>query len=179
MPTSPTGTNSGERGFTLVELSVVVLLIAVLAAVAAPSFAGFWRASQARNCAWQVATLARRARDYSICHEVRVALAYDYDEAQREFRLTTESDPTGAPGVFEPLRLAGAQPVSVPETVESVALSVEGREAGPEWPVVFFPDGQSLAAEIVLEGPQGALSVTVAPLTGRAMVVEGDAREQG
>jgi len=176
MPISPTGRNRSERGFTLVELSVVVLLIVVLAAVAAPSFAGFWRASQARNCAWQVAALARRARDYAICHGVRAAV--EYDEARGQFRLTAESDAPDAGGNFEQLRLAGAQPVGIPEAIERVSVSVEGRETGPDWPVVFFPDGQALAAQIVLEGPQGALSVTVAPLTGRAKVVEGDAREQ-
>jgi prepilin-type N-terminal cleavage/methylation domain-containing protein len=176
MPISPIGRNRSERGFTLVELSVVVLLIVVLAAVAAPSFAGFWQASQARNCAWQVAALARKARDYAICHSVRAAV--EYDETERAFRLTAESDPVGAPGQFERLRLAGAQAVTVPDAVERVSLSVEGREAGPDWPIVFFPDGQALAAEIGLEGPQGALSVEVAPLTGRARVMEGDAHEQ-
>jgi prepilin-type N-terminal cleavage/methylation domain-containing protein len=176
MPTSPTGRDRSERGFTLVELSVVVLLIVTLAAVAAPSFAGFWQASQARNCAWQVAALARRARDYAICHSVRTAV--EYHETEREFRLTSESDPAGAPGQFEQLRLAGAQLVTVPDAVERISLSVEGREAGPDWPVVFFPDGQALAAEIGLEGPQGALSVEIAPLTGRTRVVEGDAHGQ-
>ena len=176
MPISPTGRSRSEGGFTLVELSVAALIIVVLAAVAAPSFAGFWRASQARNCAWQVAASARRARDYAICHAVRVAL--EYDEAERTFRLTAESDPTDASAGWQPLALAGAQPVSVPDAVEGVALVIEGREAGFDSAVVFFPDGQALEAEIVLEGSQGVLSVTVAPLTGRSKVVEGDARTQ-
>lgn len=153
-----------------------MVLIATLAAVAAPSFAGFWRASQVRNCAWQVAALAGRARDYAICHSVRVAL--EYREAEQQFRLTAENDPINAADTWEPLRLAGAQPVAVPDGVEQVALSVEGRDAGADWPVVFFPDGQALAADIVLLQSRGALTVTVAPLTGRAKVVEGDAREE-
>jgi Tfp pilus assembly protein FimT len=157
-------------------LSVVALIIVVLAAVAVPSFAGFWQASQARNCIWQVAALAHTARDYAICHAVRVAL--EYDEAQGQFRIAAESDPNAAPGEFEDLRLAGAQPVTVPDAVERVALSVEGREADPDWPVVFFPDGQALDAQIVLEGPQGAWSVDIAPLTGRARVIEGDVHAQ-
>jgi prepilin-type N-terminal cleavage/methylation domain-containing protein len=177
MRISRTGRNRrGRRGFTLVELCVVALLIAALAAVAAPSFAGFWRASQARNCAWQLAALAHRARDYAISHAVRVAV--EYRETERNFRLTAESDPTGAPGVFQPLALAGAQPVGIPDAVERVALSVEGHEASPDWPAVFFPDGQALAAQIVLEGSQGAWTVDVVPLTGQARVVEGDAQAQ-
>lgn len=166
----PTG-RTREHGFTLVELAVVTLIMVALAAVAAPSFAGFQRASQARNCAWGVATLARRARDYAICHGVRVALEYDGEE--RRFLLAQETDP----GRFEPLALAGALPVAAPDSVEAIAVSVEGQEAGPESPVVFFPDGQALRAEIMLERPQGRLTVTIAPLTGRVRVVEGDAGE--
>jgi len=162
-------------GFTLIELCVVMVLIAALAAVAVPSFAGFWRASQERNCAWQVAALAHRARDYAIAHAVRAAV--EYSDQEREFRLTVQSDDADASGEFQPLALAGAQPVRVPDAVENVALSVEGHEASSDWPLVFFPDGQALAAQIVLGGSEGAWTVSVVPLTGQAKVSEGDARE--
>ena len=165
-----------KRGFTLVELCVVALLIALLAAVAVPSFAGFWRASQARNCTWQVAALAHRARDYAIAHAVRAAV--EYREPERAFRLTAESDSPDATGVFQPLALAGAQRVAIPDDVQEVAVSVEGRPASADWPIVFFPDGQALAAEIVLRGSQAIWSVEIVSLTGQARVVEGDVQEQ-
>jgi len=167
---------TGRRGFTLVELCVVVLLIVTLTAVAAPSFAGFWQASQARNCAWQVAALAHRARDYAISRAVRVAL--QYDETQGRFLLTAEVENASDPADFQQLQLAGAQPVTIPDAVTNVAVTVENGQAGPDLPIVFFPDGQALAAHILLTGSQGAWSVNVVPLTGQAKVVEGDAESQ-
>jgi len=166
-----------ETGFTLVELSLVTLLIVVLAAVTVPAFAGFWRASQARTCAWHVATLARRARDYSICRGLRTSL--DYDSEGRRFRLTAESDPANAPGQFDELRLAGAQTVTLPDDVEVADFVVEGQAADQGLPLVFFPDGQALQAEIVIEAqPDRFFSIEISPLTGQAKVVEGDVRAQ-
>lgn len=179
MRTLRTGMNekSNDRwGFTLVELSLVCVLIVVLAVMAAPAFTGFWRANQVRSCAWQIATLARRARDYAICHAVRTAC--QYDPVQREFRIAAESNPSDAPGQFEPLSLASARPVRVPDVVDNVDLLVEGEEAQEDWPIIFFPDGQALRGEVLLEAePDKGLSVEIVPLTGRAKVVEGNVRE--
>jgi Tfp pilus assembly protein FimT len=158
-----------------VEVTLVALLIVVLAAVTVPAFAAFWRATQVRTCAWQVATLARRARDYSICRGVRTSL--EYDSEAREFRLAAESDPANAPGTFEQLKLAGAQPVKVPAEVEVADFSVEGKAADQQWPVIFFPDGQALRARIVLEVQANRFfSVEISALTGQAKVTEGDVR---
>jgi len=177
MRTLPTGRkNRKAGGFTLVELSLVAVLIVVLAAVAAPAFAGFWRATQVRACAWQIATLARAARDYSICHGAQASL--EYDSEKREFRLAAESDPVNAPGEFADLRLASAQPVKVPDAVQDVEIWVEGQAWDQDRPPVFFADGQALHAQVVLQTESGnALSVEVRALTGRARVVEGDVHE--
>jgi Tfp pilus assembly protein FimT len=160
-------------GFTLVELCVVMLLIVALTAVAVPSLAGFWQASQARNCAWQVAALAHRARDYAISHAVRVAL--EYDQAQGRFFLSVDGENAGE---FQELQLAGAQAVTIPDAVASVDITVEDGEAGAALPVVFFPDGQALAARIVLEGAHGGWSIAVVPLTGQAKVSASDEGSQ-
>jgi len=176
MRTSTTGTDRSRGGFTLVELAVVTLLVALLAVAVAPSFASFWRASQVRNCAWQMAALARRARDYAVCHAVCVAV--EYDDQERVFRLAAEGDPEDAPGEFESLALAGAPALQVPDAVAQVDVSVEGGAADEDWPILFFPDGQALQAEIVLEAAAGnAFSVEIAPLTGRARVLATDVRE--
>jgi len=177
MPTSPTGRNSRQGGFTLVELTLVVVLMVALAAVAAPAFAGFWRASQAKSCAWRIAALARAAREQAICRGARTSLQYDAEA--REFRLAVEPDPVNAPGEFEGLELASARPAGIPDPVEAVDCSVEGQAADQARPVIFFPDGQALEAEIVLQASNGpAFSIKISALTGQARVIEGDVRKE-
>jgi prepilin-type N-terminal cleavage/methylation domain-containing protein len=170
MRISTTGTTSrDERGFTLIELCVVALLIAAIAAVAAPSFTSYWRASQTRNCAWKVAALASAARDYAITHASRAAVIYQ-DE---QFQLAAPSDPADPSSEFAPLSLAVARPVSVPDTVDRIEVTVEGHTGDTDWPLVFFPDGQALAAQLVLEGGS-SWTIEVTPLTGHVKVTAGE-----
>src|SRR5688572_1587989 len=57
---------SARPAFTLLELIVVLLVLSVLFAMAAPSFSGFGAGRAAHQTASQIVTLARWAREQAV-----------------------------------------------------------------------------------------------------------------
>lgn len=64
------------RGFTLVELMVTVIVIAILAAMAAPAFADFFQRYRLRGAADDIATLMATARADAIARNRDVAIVF-------------------------------------------------------------------------------------------------------
>ena len=64
--TAPHVTKARPRGFTLVELLVVIGIIAVMAAISLPNIMGFLQASRIRSAQDQVASAVQRARSRAI-----------------------------------------------------------------------------------------------------------------
>src|SRR2546428_10956970 len=60
------GIATGRRGFTLLELIVVMLVLSVLFAMVAPSLSGFGAGRAAEQTASQIVTLSRWAREQAI-----------------------------------------------------------------------------------------------------------------
>jgi prepilin-type N-terminal cleavage/methylation domain-containing protein len=65
-PSSPPRRQRRRRAFTLLELVLVMLVLAVLFGMAAPSMSGFGAGREAQQTASQIVTLARWAREQAI-----------------------------------------------------------------------------------------------------------------
>lgn len=139
-------TGHKTRGFTLIELAVTLLVLALAAAVAAPSLARGMDTVRARAEAAGIASLLRAAREQAITqnrpYEVRVRSEEGFVEVR-----TGES-------VSATRRLA----VGVRVTAEPPTPRV----------ITFLPQGLSSGARLRVEMPgRRAYLITVDPLTGR------------
>jgi prepilin-type N-terminal cleavage/methylation domain-containing protein len=180
-----------RRGFSLLEMLLVLSILAVAAAVVWPSLANLYSDSQLRNGAEQVRTGLLHARLRAI--ERGVVYHFRYVPGDRLYQVSA-SDGSIAPGD------AGAQAEEEPVFALSAGLrffaeaseaSAAGKQAAPpmsessalpvapvgdgaslanlEWsaPIVFRPDGTADDASLVVASADGGyVQLSVRSVTG-------------
>ena len=129
---------SSRPGFTLLELIVVLLVLSVLFAMAAPSFSGFGAGRAAHQTASQIVTLARWAREQAIS-EGRV-YRLNFDPVNGVYFVTAAVGP-----VFDRVGKDLGREFTVPEGVE---LMFEAPQQGGLAYLEFLPTGRCHPARI-------------------------------
>jgi type II secretion system protein H len=138
-------------GFTLMELVVVLFILSILAALAAPSFSRTIVSARLRTSASEVRATFARARSVAVADGRMCVVVFDLEKEM--FGLDNDAAPRGFP---EPVRLAG---------VRLAGAESEGATAR----VRFFPDGTAEDAEVSVDsGDGGTIRVKLDPLTGIA-----------
>ena len=139
-----------RRGFTLVELIVVLAILAGIVALAAPSFSRTVESARLRAAASDVRTSLARGRALAVAAARERTVAFDLSRG--EFGVDNEA-----------MRI-------LPGTIRlGAALPGEERQERGSVRVRFFPDGSGDEAEISVTAQDGGtLRVTVDPLTGLA-----------
>lgn len=117
--------HTGRFGFTLVEMLLVIVIIAVVTAVSVPSFVKSMRGNRRRTAARTVIAAGRYARSMAVLHQRSMALTFDLEAGS--------------------LTVAGEMPPSKSGT-EDVAEGA-GKEASPmNEPLVSASDERPAAA---------------------------------
>lgn len=175
---SSTG-NSARRAFTIIELTVVIVVIVIVAGLAAPQMLGAFGAAQLRDAARKLNTAARYAHDFATTR--RRACRIVFDDDGRTWQLQMQSKPTTDPALFEPMQIGPIKPTKLPDNVKLKSLNVDiGDRALPgrhNRAIVFTPSGTADAAIIQLTDGKRTWSLVISSLNGRARLVDGEVNE--
>ncbi len=84
----------GSSGFTLVEVLVVIAIMAVLTAIAIPSFVQWRKSIRAKEVIWDIVGKGRLGRQLAVNRNLEYRLEFDIDG--RRYRLVQGDAPFGS-----------------------------------------------------------------------------------
>ena len=142
----------GVRGFTLLELLVVLVVAAGVAAVALPRFGNAIAAVELKGATRQVASALRYAHTQAVAKRREVALRFD---VKRRTFVNTDADKVHSLPTDLNLKLLTAKSEIVSEDVGAIR---------------FFADGSSTGGQVTLSAGERAYVVDVSWLTGKVTV---------
>lgn len=96
MTNQPSRSQDPQRGFSLLELIVVVGLIGVFSLVAVPNFIAFNRAGRLTSSVRQLASDIRGVRQRAVSRSVRTKMSFETGSDKRQYTIY-DSPPTGTP----------------------------------------------------------------------------------
>ena len=168
---------TGKKGFTLVEIMVVLVIISVLAGMIVPHMSGRTTAAKLRASARRLLVAARYARDFAATRRRKCRLVIDTKEQQ--YVLTCQQDPEHEPDLFAPLKTALGRAERLADGLTFSRVRIEPRHQPDtqqsKFPdcITFEPTGQADAAVLEITDGRNTYSVLIAPQTGSAKLIEG------
>ena len=143
-----------RRGFTLLEILIVLALMAIVAGFVLPMFGGPVSTSELRSSARQLAAGLRLAQSEAVSQRRETFLVLDV--AGKRFKVDNDPHEHRLPSKIE-LKLFTAQNDLVSESVGSIR---------------FFPDGGSNGGRITVASGERKFEVDVDWLTGRVAILD-------
>jgi prepilin-type N-terminal cleavage/methylation domain-containing protein len=153
-----------KRGFTLLELILVMVILSTVLAMSAPSLRGFFGSRQTHDTAAQILALTQLARSQAISEGIVYRL--NFDTRERTYWLTAQQS-----GTFEELKTEFGRIFTLPKDMVMELEDVQ--EEDTEKFLVFTPQGTVTAGTIRLIDRRGrALEVTCPTVTESYFIVE-------
>lgn len=177
MPTiSRTGINAARRpaGFTLVELTIVIFIMAVVMALAVPSFVRHYNASLVFSATRSFATFCQLARIQAVMRQQPAVLHIDVP-GQRIW-LTQAAGSNDADAVAQPGETSQNLEISPRIALVSAELADPTLAASNDVnsvTVTFYPNGTCDGVTVVFRGANktDTLGAVLDPITARATPV--------
>lgn len=174
---------NNKTGFTLLELTVVLFILVLTAAIVAPGFGRSFGQLQLKAAAKDVAALCRFARTQAINNQGVVEVVLDrqantYWLRGPEWiisRLGGIEQVETAENPDQPwemrLRQARVRPLPAGVTLKAVVLGTGPLREDERGTIAFFPQGSSTGGEVVLSDEKGrAYRIAVDPRIGLVRV---------
>lgn len=155
----------GERGFTLLEILIVTILIALIAGIGIPRFIGSLERAEVKSVAAKVAGVMRRARLAAVSEKVPVTVKVDTKSRTVSAVYTTGESAKRV-----------AEPVAIPEGV-NIWTGRSGVFYHRPLSIEFAPTGSSTGGEFLIAAAGSSPAdadgylVRLNPLSGRTIVI--------
>lgn len=164
-------TGGRRAAFTLIELLIVMMIIAIAFFALRPAFAGAIRGAQERTMLRGLVGLFTSARTEAIARGNLVRVVFE--PAEGAFFAEIQSEPDNDRSLFDPLPLLGRTAVLLPDHIGIDSMEVAGRERADlgRTHVYFYPDGRTDGLAMLLVDPYGEDTVLeISPTTGRVRI---------
>ena len=159
-----TGSDARRAGFTLIELSIAVFIMALLLAISAPSFVRSYNTALLNETARTFTTTCLLARVQAIVQQHNATLHIDLE--RQVFWVTQPVKNEDGESSEQTLKVCQ---LSKKVTLVSAERADEAKQ-GKIIDVVFYPNGTCDPVTVVFRGSErGALAASLDPITCQAV----------
>jgi len=176
--------SAGIAGFSLVELMVVVVIIAVMAALIVPAMRGTFEAERLRQAGRQILQSLHLAYSQSVTQRHPHRWHFDPDSGRYQVEQLVQDESASSPfqpvsglpeakGSLDPRIQVEVRPLTTPTVIDLD----NNQPVAPASPndantVAFYPDGTAQPMEIVLRDQEGFEQILrVNPVTAQVTLV--------
>lgn len=170
-------TGLSEKGFTLIELTVVTIIMGIMIALAFPSFSGVFARTGLKSAVRELSALLFYARRAAIMERLNYRVFYDLDQGRYWFEV--EKDPF-SPGQYSRIPTSFGKIRSLPKgiVIKNITTFRGCKETGQEH-TTFYPNGRTEGAILHLQNKNLEIFTITARRSGQVESFDHEVTEGG